>query len=102
MAPVRVYALVRLYLPPSSETFKVKGGIQVLPYELVCLFPRLSIFALTFPQAADPRYASSPRLTALQSLGLGEDLQLTFSQFSDAFAFTAIGTCFSDRKPFNF
>lgn len=36
-APVRVYALVRLFLPPISDTFELKGGIQVLPYELVCL-----------------------------------------------------------------
>ena len=34
-APVRVYALVRLHLSPTANTFKVKGDIQVLPYELV-------------------------------------------------------------------
>ncbi|KAF8580879.1 hypothetical protein K439DRAFT_263579 [Ramaria rubella] len=72
--PERAYALIRLYLPPSSDTFKVKGEIEVLPYEL----------------AIDPRRASSPRLTVLQGSGQDGSLELTFTQFSDAFAFTAL------------
>lgn len=33
--PLRVYGLVRLTIPADGEAPKVKGGVEILPYELV-------------------------------------------------------------------
>lgn len=46
---------------------------------------------LNSSETADPRYASSPRLTVLHNLRYDDGLELVFSQFSDAFAFSASG-----------
>ena len=48
-AAVRVYALVRLSLSPTSDKLVLKGGIQVLPYELVCLLLQSSKFQSSYP-----------------------------------------------------
>ncbi|KAF8522246.1 Non-repetitive/WGA-negative nucleoporin C-terminal-domain-containing protein [Hysterangium stoloniferum] len=73
-APLRVYALVRFSLSPELGTLKIKKEIEILPYEL----------------AADPRRALAPRFKVLQNSLSDNVLELTFSQFSDAFAFSSL------------
>ncbi|KIJ44042.1 hypothetical protein M422DRAFT_30592 [Sphaerobolus stellatus SS14] len=71
--PLRIYALVRLSLSTNTDRPQVKTGIEILPYEL----------------ASDPRRALAPRFTVLREESEGAP-ELTFSQFSDAFAFSAL------------